>query len=279
MRTRLGCLMAALAIMLVGSEITPSSYAQNRMAQIITLDNSSGAFLGIRMTDVTKENMSDYNLDRVEGVIVQSVVEGSPAESADLKKDDVLLEFDGLKVRSTMQFSRLVKETPVGRELEIMISRAGKQKNVTVKLGQQDEREAGMDPGVLPEILRAPGNRDFLFRLPVPPERDTMTIQRTPRLGVTLQPLPEQLAEHLGVPGEKGVLVASVAEDSPSFGKLKAGDVIIQAEGKDIVTREDLAELVRREGEGSITFKVIRDKKEVTVTINMPAESGKKFRL
>jgi S1-C subfamily serine protease len=81
------------------------------------------------------------------------------------------------------------------------------------------------------------------------------------------------------VPNKKGVLVSSVTEGSPSVGKLKSGDVIIRADAKDIETPEDLTRLVRDKSEGSVDLKVIRDKKEITVVINLPAGEEKGFKL
>ena len=281
MSTRLRYLVTILAIILAGSIIAPSSYAQNRIFQVLSPDNSSRAFLGISMADVTEENMSEYKLDSVQGVIIQSVEEGSPAESADLKERDVLLEFDGLKIRSTLQLARLVKETPVGRKLEILISRAGKRENVTVRLAERDDRQADSrierTPTPFGEFL---GDRGFLSRPPDSPGWNSNAPgRRTPTLGVEILPLTEQLATFLGVPGKKGVLVSSVVDGSPSSGKLKTGDVIIRAEGKDVGTPEDVIDLLRNETGDTLTFQVIRDKKEITVKVNLPSEDGKKIRL
>lgn len=280
MSTRLKCLVAALAIVLAGSVITPSSYAQNRVFHILSDDNSSGAFLGIGMTDVTEENISEYKLDSVQGVIVQSVEEGSPAESADLKEKDVLLEFDGFKVRSTIQFSRLVRETPVGREVEVVISRAGKRQNLKVRLADRVERQANSRIERIPTPFgEFSGDRGFLSRPPDSPGwNPDESGRRKPTLGVMLQPLTEQLATYLGIPGKKGVLVSSVADGSPSSGKLKAGDVIIRAEGRTVETGEDLTNLIRNE-EYTLTLKVIRDKKEITVKVELSAEDGQRFKL
>jgi len=280
MSTRLRYLVAALAIILACSVIASPSYAQNREIQVLSDDNSSGAFLGIRMTDVTEENISEYKLNSVQGVIVQSVVEGSAAESANVKEKDILLEFDGIKVRSTIQLSRLVKETPVEREVEIVISRAGKRKNVKVRLKERDESSVDLRieriPAPIDQFYR---NRDFLDRVPGFPDRNlVMPARRTPKLGVTLQPLTDQLATYLGVPGKKGVLVSSVADGSPSSGKLKAGDVIVRAEGRMVETGEDLADLIRNEDD-ALTLNVIRDKNEITVKIDLSSEDEEKFRL
>jgi serine protease Do len=91
---------------------------------------------------------------------------------------------------------------------------------------------------------------------------------------LTLQPLTDQLAEFLGVTGKKGAMVTAVTDGSPSAGKLKAGDVIIRAEDKSIVGPEDVARAISGK-EGKLTLAVIRDKKEISVTVELPkVESG-----
>ena len=281
MNTRLRCFNTVLAVLLAGGVCVPSMYAQSRMTQILSLDDSSGAYLGIHMTDVTEDNRADYKLDDVAGVIVQTVEEGSPAEAGGLKEKDVILEFDGIKVRSTIQFQRLVQETPVGRKVNLLISRSGKQMPVSARLESRNERLQAEGPRVFQNPLNEPNIREFFYRSPNYPDlRMPDTIQqRTGRLGVTLQPLSEQLAEYLGVPGKKGVLVSSVLENSPSSGKLKAGDVIIQAKSRDIESPQELADLIREQSGGAIKLRVIRDKKEIAVEISLTSDSDKGFRL
>ena len=69
-----------------------------------------GAFLGVAGEDITKENMSRYGLREVRGVGVTQVIKDSPAEKAGLKKDDVILRFDGESVTSVRKLTRLVSE-------------------------------------------------------------------------------------------------------------------------------------------------------------------------
>jgi serine protease Do len=281
MNMRLRCFNTVLVVLLAGGVCVPSTYAQSRISQILSLDDSSGAYLGIHMTDVTEDNRTDYKLDDVAGVIVQTVEEGSPAGAGGLKEKDVILEFDGIKVRSTIQFQRLVQETPVGRKVELLISRAGKQMPVSARLERRNERLQAEGSRVFPNPLNEPNSREFFYRSPNYPDlrMPDAIQQRTGRLGVTLQPLSEQLAEYLGVPGKKGVLVSSVLENSPSSGKLKAGDVIIQAKSSDIESPQELADLIREQNGGAIKLKVIRNKKEVAVEINLTSDSDKGFRL
>ena len=66
--------------------------------------------------------------------------------------------------------------------------------------------------------------------------------------------------------------MVSVDSGSPSAGKLQAGDVIVSADGKSVDDPEDLTRIVRDKGEGSLSLRVIRNKKEITVVIDLPAD-------
>ena len=124
----------------------------------------------------------------------------------------------------------------------------------------------------------SPDGRSLQFRPPNTPgnERSDKPSAQKPRLGVMLQPLTEQMGEFLGVPKKKGALVVSVDADSPSDGKIKSGDVIIGADNKNIDSPEDLTVFIRNSAGGDITLKVIRDKKEMKIVINLPGDDSKK---
>ena len=277
MSTNMKCLVTALAIILIAGMCIPASYAQDRTIQLYRADNSTGAFLGIRMTDVTKENMSEYKLDRPQGVIVESVVEESPAESAGLQAKDVILEFDGVKVRSTVQFSRLVKETPVGREVQLSISRAGKRNNIAVQLAGQSEQRAEGRAFVVPAPLGDSGRGDpiYRFRFNEPFPESWFPGDGTPRLGISIQSLTDQLAGYLGVPGNNGILVTSVMEGSPSAGKLQAGDVIVRADGQTVSDPANLRRILQRTTSETISLDVVRNKREIKVVVDLSGDAGK----
>jgi serine protease Do len=267
----LGCIMAL-----------PVSSAQARVFSNVLQLDTGGAYLGIQMEDVNAGNLSKYRLNSERGAIVRSVVKGSPAEAAGIKEDDVILEFGGTQVWSSQQLSRLVRETPVGRNVDLVVSRDGKRMNLSAKLGTPEGRTTDSLREMSPEEFFGPAQRFYQYRAPeaggirsgIDP-----SVSNKPRLGVTVQPLTDQLGEFFGVPKKKGVLVSSVTEGSPSVGKLKSGDVIIRADDKDIETPEELTRLIRDKSEGPVNLRVIRDKKEITVVINLPAGEQKGFKL
>ncbi len=269
-----------VVIFLACSMALPASQAQTRTVTSTLLLGLDGAYLGIQMKDVAAGDVSKYKLSSERGVIVSSVIKGSPAETANLKEEDVILEFGGFAVWSSSQFSRLVQETPAGRKVDMVVSRDGKRINLNATLEKRDERSAERQIEIFPNDRLGPGPRSFQFRLPDMPERPAADPSpQKARLGVTVQPLTDQLGAFFGVPGNKGVLVASVKDGSPSAGKLKSGDVIISVDGKSVADPDELNRLIRAKSEGAVNLKVIRDKKEIPVVVNLPASEEKGYKL
>jgi serine protease Do len=264
---------SAIVAFLVCIAAIPSNAQQTRTFSNLLQPNSK-TYLGIQMEDVTAETIAKYKLNGERGVIVRSVTKGSPAEAANLQVDDVILEFAGTQVWSSMQMSRLVEETPPGRKVDLTVSRDGKRLNLNAQVKERTDTELFDRAKNFSRDLLGPNERLFEFKTPDPPNRPDRSASTKPRLGVTLQPLTDQLAEYFGVEGKKGVLVSSVAVNSLSSGKLFSGDIIVSADGKKIEIPDDLIQLVQN-AEGSISMKVVRNKKEITVVVNLPADKNK----
>src|SRR5687768_454171 len=98
-----------------------------------------GSFLGVHAEDVNKENMGRYGLREVRGVGITQVVKDSPAEKAGLKKDDVILRFDGDSVTSVRKLTRLVSEVAPDQSVRLGISRGGSEQEVSVTIGKRDQ--------------------------------------------------------------------------------------------------------------------------------------------
>src|SRR5207244_12497650 len=97
-----------------------------------------GTFLGIYAEDISRENMARYGLREGQGVGVTQVMKDSPAEKAGLKKDDVIVRFDGDSVTSTRKLNRLVAESSPDQTVRLTISRGGAEQEVTATLSKHD---------------------------------------------------------------------------------------------------------------------------------------------
>src|SRR5688572_18773318 len=91
-----------------------------------------GGSIGVTVRDVSAEEGQRAKLSQAQGAYVTGVQNGSPAEKAGIMTGDIIVEFDGERVRSARQLSRLVRESPDDRSVRIAISRDGNRRTVDV---------------------------------------------------------------------------------------------------------------------------------------------------
>lgn len=181
-----------------------------------------GSRLGMSIEDL---DSSETQRSLTEGALVRSVALGSPAADAGLEDGDIVVEFDAERVRSARQLSRLVQETPVGREVPLLVVRDSERLvlNVTPEEGA-DSLTAIQD--WMPDLGRWKQRLEQVL----PGTRQQRGRQR---LGVEVTDVGPQLAEYFGV--DRGVLVTMVASGSVAAeAGLQAGDVLTAIDGKPI---------------------------------------------
>jgi serine protease Do len=204
--------------------------------------------------------------------VVESVRSASPAEKAGIKQGDVIVEFDGERVRSSRQFSRLVEETPEGRSAKVVLQRSGQRMSLDVT---PEARQFGrMAPFPLENFrMELPEIHTFNREIEIP-EIEVYS-SRQPRLGVQLEDLEDQLAEYFGV--KRGALVTSVSKDSAAGrAGFKAGDVITKIGDETVDDTRDVRREIRRMDAGKeFVVEVVRDKQPVAlkVTLDSPPAS------
>ncbi len=143
-------------------------------------------------------------------VLVGSVVKGSPAEKAGIKRGDVIIEFDGKKISKMRSLPSIVAMTPIGQKVKIKVIRDGKVKTLKAKIEQMKESE----------IAKA---------------GEPIT-----NLGMSVQQVTPDIAEQLGLDTTEGVIVVRVEKGSPSYlGGIRRGDAIIQVNRHNIENIND----------------------------------------
>jgi serine protease Do len=91
-------------------------------------------WLGVTPEDISADRAKELKLSAARGVYVSEVEKDSPAEKAGLKSGDVITEFNGQHVEGVTQFRRLVRETPPGHSVAIMVTRDGKSQTLNATL-------------------------------------------------------------------------------------------------------------------------------------------------
>ena len=218
-----------------------------------------GSHIGISIHDVEKTGAEAL----AEGAVVGEVREQSPASRAGLEPGDVVIEFDGERVRSALQLSRLVQETPAGRSVWATIVRDDNRLEVEIVPARGPAWSATIEQPVLRAgrdlRLAVPDGSDFglLFDLDLFPRRG--------RFGAEVTEISPQLAEYFGV--DEGVLVTTVRDDSVAAeAGLQAGDVITAIGDQPV---EDVGDLRRRITEidpgDAFTIHMMRDQSQLSL--------------
>jgi serine protease Do len=232
----------------------------------VRVAEEGGGWLGIEIGEVTQEKARELKLSSARGVVVTDVEPDSPAAKASLKEKDVITQFDGQIVEGTVQFRRLVHETPAGRTVSLAISRDGGSQNIFVELGDRSAFFEKRMKGKMRDFGEM--NVPVLPNYPMPDVHEGMD-RRTPVLGVSAEDLTGQLGEYFGAPDNSGVLVREVRSGTPAEkGGLKAGDVIVKLNDKPVHSLADLrGQLRENSAEKSVTLGVLRKGSPMTVTV------------
>lgn len=112
----------------------PSSTIQGVIDDLKAGNSRIRPWMGITMQDLTPDLASYFNLDITEGVIINTVVEGAPADQAGLARGDIILSLDGQKITGAEQLQTIIRSHQVGDSVEIVVSRDGAEKKFVVKL-------------------------------------------------------------------------------------------------------------------------------------------------
>jgi len=273
-----GALAAAAGI---GAGVAPAATAQSDTTyaratveplQSVRIWAGTGR-LGMSVRDVSDDDVKRGGLGGSYGVVVEEVSDESAAQKAGFRSGDIVLEFDGERVRSAQQFTRLVRETPAGRSVPAAVMRDGQKTTVNVEPrdawtgvhGQFDNLFRYDIPSrvTAPRPPRPP--RVPSPRVEVAPFLESFSFRSGTTLGVTVGDMSSQLAEYFGA--KEGALVTSVLDNSAAAkAGVKAGDVITAINGEEVRTPSDVRRLAQRlSGGAEFTVDVLRDKKKVTL--------------
>lgn len=224
---------------------------------------TGGSYLGIGVQDVEAGRLRELKLKEERGVEVTAVEEDSPAAKAGVRKGDVVLEMNGQRVEGVEQFVRMVRETPVGRETKLLVSRAGDLQTLTAKVAQRKSW-----------TVTVPATPMGGSRLPMPDMPSARMSWRNGSLGVEAESLKDGLAEFFGV--KQGVLVRAVSKGSPAEKSgLKAGDVIVKVNDRAVGSPSEVGAVLRERGERkTVNLLIVREKKEVPMTVTFEDEHG-----
>ena len=126
----------------------PSKEVQRVIAQLEKDGKVTRPFIGISQNDLanitsrSKTEILKLKSDQTDGVVVTDTVKGSPAETAGLKKYDVITKIGDKEIKNILELRRELYAYNVGDKVELTVLREGKETKIQVTLGAQPERQS-----------------------------------------------------------------------------------------------------------------------------------------
>jgi len=203
----------------------PSNPASKVIDQLIKFGETKRGWLGVRIQQVTKEIADVEKLEKAEGALVASVSENSPADKAGIKAGDIILEFDGKKVKTMRTLPKLVAQTKVGKKVIVKVWRNQKLISKKVMLGRLESSEQ--------------------FKAEQDKEPDKSKYVKEENLKISIRNLNKNDISERGLPkNTTGVVVTEILEGSPLM-FVSVGDVIVELQKKKIISSKQFSNLVK----------------------------------
>jgi serine protease Do len=221
----------------------PSKTVAGVVAQLREFGETRRGWLGVRIQQVTDEIADSLNIKPARGALVAGVDDKGPAKPAGIEPGDVVVRFDGKDIKEMKDLPRAVADSPVGKAVDVVIIRKGKEETVQVTLGRlQDDDKA--QPAAAKTTT---------------PETDKPVTQKA--LGLDLAALTKDLrAKYKVKESVKGVIITNVDSASDAAEKrLSAGDVIVEVAQETVGNGTDVkkrVEQLRKDGKKSVLLTV-----------------------
>ena len=264
-----GTVAAILAVAVAVATMTAKPAAAQAQPRVV-MQGIGTASIGVTIRDVTTDDASKARISPPAGVYVDSVREGSPAAKAGFQAGDIVVDFDGERVRSASHFTRLVQESVLDRQVPAVVVRGTSKQTLNV-VPDASGASSFLLRGDRPALALRQNNGDLRFNLEPDILRRALPVTGA-TLGVNVTPLSDQLASHFGV--KEGVLVSAVNSGSPAASAgVRAGDVITAINGQSVTSAAEITRALRDSRNETVEISVTRDKKSQTLKATVPSRT------
>lgn len=222
---------------------TPANLSKFVIEQLMTAGEVKRGWVGIKISNNTKElNISDNEIIK-NGVMVNSLNDNSPAASSGIQTGDIIIAFNGSEVKDVKTFSRDIAEAKISDEVILRIWRNHQIKDITVKIEEM-------------------------------PIKGTQTPSYTPKKQIS-----EGLIKELGMvvdDSSKQVVVKEIKGNSEAHIKgITSGDIIQKINSKPITTIDDINSYIaisRQKNISQIEMQIMRDNTEQILSLEIQSD-------
>lgn len=280
-------LVAGIAVLdggqvLLAAQMSPEIGQPMYAAAMGEAHREARGYIGIEMRDVNEEQLGFLKLKDARGVEITNIDHDGPACKAGMKMHDVIVQMNGQAIENEDQLHRLLKDMPVGRTLNFVVSRDGQTQAITITtadrtmVGRQawDQHYSVPAPGSS-NVVRGNGFLDSPKAPNATAQKEHKDLLGTETIilsssftGAKLELMGPQLAEFFGATDGGGLLVRSVDGHSPAEeAGMRAGDVVVRINSISVTNGTDWTKTVHDNKGKPVPVVVLRDKQEKTLTL------------
>jgi len=220
----------------------PSKTVAGVVDQLRQFGELRRGWLGVRIQQVTDEIAESLNIKPARGALIAGVDDKGPAKPAGIEPGDVVVTFDGKEIKEPKDLSRVVADTAVGKEVEIVVIRKGAEQTLKVTLGRLDDGDKAVPAAAK---TQEPAEKPVTQKA----------------LGLDLASLSKDLRSRYKIKDSvKGVIITNVDTPSDAADKrLSAGEVIVEVAQEAVSSAADVKKRVdqlKKDGKKSILLLV-----------------------
>ncbi|MGB2177119.1 MAG: Do family serine endopeptidase [Hyphomonas sp.] len=200
----------------------PSNLVNKITSELIKSGRIRRSWMGVNVQDADENLVRAYKASAKGGVIVTRISDDGPADKAMLEVGDLILSFDNQPVASVRELTRVIADTPIGKDVPVRLVRDGRARTFTVTMGELEE-QTGDEAAQLPDLPASAND-----------------------LGADLTGIDDDIRRRYGIPKDvDGVVVTSVSARGPAYGKLLRGDVIVEVNFERVTTVSETLDKVK----------------------------------
>jgi serine protease Do len=234
----------------------PSDSVMPVVAQLREFGETRRGWIGVRIQQVDDAIAESLGIGKARGALVAGVTDGGPAAKGGLQAGDVIVKFDGRDVKEMRELPKVVAETAVGKTVDVVYLRKGKQMTAKLTLGRLEDSEKPKEAS-----LSKPA-----------PEAKSVTKSS---LGLGLSAINDDLRKKYKIKaGTKGLVVVTVERDSAAADKgIQPGDVILELQNETLTNPADLQkrlDALKKSGKKSALLLITRNDEQRFVPLTIP---------
>lgn len=193
----------------------PSNMALHVAKALITHHKVERGWIGVNVQDLTEELAKSLHLENTKGALIVNVIKGGPADKAGLKKNDVIIAYQGKEIKDASSLRNEVANTAIGQEVKVNFMRNGIKQELLVKIGNLEEASK------------------FLISM----------IKE--RLGAEVRTLTSKESQKFNLEPQRGVVITSINPKGPlGEAGLETGDIILEINGQPIMGMESFVQIL-----------------------------------